>query len=212
MIVRSSMKLVVGLGNPGDFYEGNRHNAGVMALKAFGEEKNLVFEKKVRLKAAVAVFMLESEKSLLALPLTFMNLSGTCVRRLLDYYKIVPRDMLVVYDDFHLPLGSLRIRERGSSGGHNGMESVIREAGTDEFYRLRIGIGTEHFAKVKSLGDDAVSKFVLSNFSRAEKKVLKDVLSKAVHAIELFLGNRLNQAMNIYNTKVKSLADLEQNS
>jgi peptidyl-tRNA hydrolase, PTH1 family len=193
------MKVVVGLGNPGREYCGNRHNTGYMAAEAFCREKELVFERKNRFKAEIAVYSEGGEKNFVVKPLTFMNLSGQAVRGILDYYQVLPGDLLVVYDDFHLELGEIRIREKGSSGGHNGMESVVQELGTGAFNRLRIGIGTEAFREIKKQSQEFVSRFVLSDFLREEKAVIKESVGSAVSIMEYFFTGSLKKAMNLFN-------------
>jgi PTH1 family peptidyl-tRNA hydrolase len=195
------MKAVIGLGNPGKAYTHNRHNCGFMALDAFCREKKLVFEKKSRFKALVADYRAEGETHVLVKPSTYMNASGDAVSLILGFYKLQPGDMLVVCDDFQLPLGMLRLREKGSSGGHNGLESIIRATGTPAFPRLRMGVGTEAFRELKARGASPETGFVLGDFAGDEKDGLDQAIAKASGAIELFLAGDLRRAMSLYNVR-----------
>lgn len=197
------MKAVIGLGNPGNTYKNNRHNVGFMAVDAFCKGNDLIFEKKNRYHAQVAVSRDGSCRNFLVKPLTYMNLSGTSVVKFMEYHKLELQDILVVYDDFNLPLGRLRIRMRGSSGGHNGMKSIIQQTGTREFSRLRIGVGSDMFVELKSRSEKSVTSFVLGNFSKEDKVVLKDIMPKTVDIIRLFFRDELRTAMNLYNAGEK---------
>ena len=134
------MKLIVGLGNPGPHYAHNRHNVGYQCLERIAREHSMDFSK-VMFKAYVASGQIAGEKVLLAKPLTFMNLSGQAARPLFRWYRVALPDLLVVYDDLDLPTGKIRLRKKGGSGGHKGMASIIEMLGTQDFARLRIGIG-----------------------------------------------------------------------
>jgi len=197
------MKIVFGLGNPGEKYKFSRHNAGAYIVSKFAELKEITFSLKSKLKAKIAEFFFNEEKNLIVIPQTFMNLSGECVKKVVDFYKVKNEDILVVYDDFNLPLGYIRIRKKGSSGGHNGVESIISYLNTSEFNRLRIGIKTEYFDDLKKLGDSAVTSFVLGNFSEKEWDVLTGVAQTSCDAIDMFLKGDIDKAMNLYNKRVE---------
>lgn len=184
--------LLAGLGNPGKRYERTRHNAGFMAVDRLAEQFR-VSSKSGRgdyLISEVARTAQQREFFLLK-PLTFMNGSGLAVRQALDYFKIDPGKLLVILDEFQLPFGKLRLRPEGSDGGHNGLASVIQHLGSQEFARLRIGIGSD-FA-----GDPA--DFVLSNFSQSEQEELPGLLDRAAEAAIAFVDFGLQQAMNKFN-------------
>lgn len=185
------MKLIVGLGNPGPGYARNRHNIGFQCVERFIKRHGLASEK-VMFKALVIAGQIDSTKVLLARPLTFMNLSGQAVRSLLRWYHIALSDLLVVYDDLDLPLGRIRLRQRGGSGGHKGMRSIIEALGSEEFPRLRIGIGRP------THGDP--QDYVLSDFTPDESILMEDVYERAVNAIELLITEGIVAAMNKCNT------------
>ncbi|MBC7326778.1 aminoacyl-tRNA hydrolase [bacterium] len=181
------MKLVVGLGNPGRLYQRTRHNAGFMLLSRLARRKGLRFNRK-RCRSRIA----EGEGIILAKPYTYVNLSGKAVKCLLEQYDISPQEMLVICDDVALPLGRIRIRRKGSDGGHNGLRSIINEIGTQDFPRLRIGIGNE--------GIRDLVEFVLSEFNEDEMKILDKVLDVSVEAVNCILEEGIDQAMNKYNS------------
>lgn len=185
------MKLIVGLGNPGPHYELTRHNVGFMVADLVADLLNADF-KLSKHRALVAESRLNGEKIVLAKPQTFMNLSGEAVLALLNWYKLSPQDVIVIYDDLDLAVGRLRIREKGSSGGQKGMSNIIALLGTDEITRIRIGIGRppEGWKTVD---------YVLSTFTDAEWKILEELLPKAAEAALLVAKGRLIEAMNKYN-------------
>lgn len=185
------MKLIVGLGNPGPSYARNRHNVGFQCVERFIKRHGLVSERTM-FKALVTAGQINSSKVLLARPLTFMNLSGQAVRPLLRWYRVALSDLLVVYDDLDLPLGGIRLRQRGGSGGHKGMRSIIEALGSEEFPRLRIGIGRP------THGDP--QDYVLSDFTLDESIVMEEAYERAVNAIELFITEGIVAAMNKCNT------------
>jgi len=178
-------KLIVGLGNPGPEYVHNRHNAGFQFLDRFAEKHGLPFDF-IKFKALLALGEVEGQEVILAKPLTFMNLSGTAVKPLMSGYKIEPEDLLVVYDDLDLPLGKLRLRPRGGSGGHKGMESIIQALGHEEFPRLRLGIGRP--------ADSGVVDYVLSDFSESEMAVMEKVYELAIEVVEVWLKEGMEAA------------------
>lgn len=184
------VKLIVGLGNPGRAYARSRHNVGFMALDLLARKWGLRFGHRWS-QAHVAVGRVSCAEVALAKPQTYMNLSGESVQRLLRRLRLPPSELLVVYDDLDLPLGRLRLRERGSAGGHGGVQSVIDRLGTDVFARLRVGIGRPE-------PREAV-EYVLAEFSDGEKRQLEEVLERAVAAVEMCLAEGLPSAMNRFN-------------
>ncbi len=184
------MRLVVGLGNPGRRYEQSRHNVGFRCLDELARRWGAVSWRHA-FAALVGTAYHEGRRLLLAKPQTFMNLSGEAVAPLLRYYGLTPGDMLVVYDDMDLPLGRIRIRQHGSSGGHRGVESIIAALGTNQFPRLRIGIGRS--AEIEAID------YVLGRFSEAEEPILAAVLTRAADAVETIMRDGLAAAMNRYN-------------
>lgn len=185
------MKLIVGLGNPGPHYELTRHNVGFMVIDLVADMLNTDF-KLSKQRALVAESRLDGEKILLVKPQTFMNLSGEAVFALLNWYKLSPQDVIVVYDDLDLAVGRLRIRDRGSAGGQKGMSNIISLLGTEEIIRIRVGIGRP------PVGWNTAD-YVLSTFSDDEWKILQELLPKAGEAALLLAKGRLNEAMNKYN-------------
>jgi PTH1 family peptidyl-tRNA hydrolase len=202
------MKLIVGLGNPGEKYEKTRHNLGFMIvdrfLKDFESAKDTSWENLTKFKSDVAQIdwqpkHREEEKVILVEPKTFMNNSGMAVKIIADFYKITPENIWVINDDIDLPLGSMKIRFGGASAGHRGIESVIEQLGTDKFWRFRMGIGENrelNDSRVKNVDD-----FVLGVFSGSEKGKLKELIARGADAIEMSLEDGMEAAMNRFNTK-----------
>jgi len=188
------VKLIVGLGNPGIEYQFTPHNLGFLAIDRIAN--NLGVEVRNRqCRALTARAAIAGQPVILAKPETFMNLSGLSVRELVaEYQADVKSDLIVIYDELDLPLGTIRIRQRGSSAGHNGMESVLGALGTDEFLRIRLGIGPDR--KVT----DSV-KFVLTPFRKAQLKAVDEILDSAADAIETILKEGPAAAMNRFNRK-----------
>ncbi|MBM7855212.1 PTH1 family peptidyl-tRNA hydrolase [Desulfohalotomaculum tongense] len=182
------MKLIVGLGNPGPEYSQTRHNVGFMTVDRLAEELKAEVNKN-KFKALIGEAQIGCEKILLVKPQTYMNLSGEAVGMLARWYKLSAEDIVVIYDDMDLPLGKLRIRPQGGSGGHNGMKSIIAHLGTEKFARIRIGIGRS---------EDSI-KHVLGNFSTEEMKQIDSVISDAVKAVHVLVCRDVNTAMNKYN-------------
>lgn len=187
----NTMKAIIGLGNPGIKYSQTRHNVGFMLLDRIKKEKELSYRNDFRGKFAEGRH--EGERYFLLKPYTYMNLSGLAVSQLVSYYKIPSQDLLVLVDDMDLPLGKIRLRPKGSSGGHNGMKSIIGELGTQDFWRLKIGVGRPR--------TDDVINHVLSTFSRDEEKKLKIIIDNALEASLLWLENKGEEAMNHYNQR-----------
>lgn len=184
-------KLIVGLGNPGARYANTRHNVGWMALDAFARKHGVAIETN-GFHGTYGELRWEGEKVILLKPLTFMNLSGRSVAPAAHFYKVAPADMLVVYDELDLNPGMLRMREKGSAGGHNGMKSIIQELGTQEFPRLRIGIG-------RPAPGWAVPDWVLAPFGADDAATIAQVLPRAVEAIASYLTDGTLKTMSKYN-------------
>ena len=184
------MKLIVGLGNPGGEYKNTRHNVGFMALDYYLEENNLNADKK-KFKGIYAETTINGEKIILLKPQTYMNSSGTCVRDFVNYFHIDVKDMLVIYDDMDLNVGTLRLREKGSAGGHKGMNSIIENLKTNEFKRVRVGI-----SKDKNI---SVVDYVLGKFSSEDRQLIDEKIEKISHVIEDFIKYDFNKVMSLYN-------------
>ena len=196
------MKLIVGLGNPGPEYAFTPHNAGFLAIDRIATVCDVQIANR-RGRALTARAKLAGHDVLLAKPETFMNLSGLSVAALLNELELGIEDLIVLYDELAIPLGTLRIRERGSSGGHNGVKSISGVLGTEEWLRVRIGVGKpplESGREVKAGGTD----FLLSPMRKAELNVLDEVLDQAVRAVETILTKDVRTAMQEFNRKVSS--------
>ena len=194
------MKLIVGLGNPGPEYQFTPHNAGFLALDRIAETAGVTLSNR-RGKALTARITLAGQDILLAKPETFMNLSGLSVAGLLKELNLSPADLIVVYDELAIPLGQLRIRERGSAGGHNGIKSILSSLGTEEWLRVRIGVGkppTQTGREIKAGGAD----YLLSPMRRMQLQELDLVLDDAQRALEMILQHGATRAMNEFNRKV----------
>lgn len=190
------MFIIAGLGNPDRQYEGTRHNAGFEVIDRIAEKYNIEVNMKKH-RALIGKGILEGQKVILAKPQTYMNLSGESIRSLTDYYKIDPeRELLVIYDDVSLDVGQLRIRAKGSAGGHNGIKNIIAHLGTQVFPRIKVGVGE------KPKGYD-LADYVLGHFSRAEREQMDEGYDNAVRAVELIMSGRIDEAMNEYNRKKK---------
>lgn len=187
------MYIIAGLGNPGKKYENTRHNIGFITLDFLAERHDIKINK-IKHKALVGEGRISGQKVLLVKPQTYMNLSGESLREVMDYYKVDIEDMIVIYDDIDLPAGAVRIRKKGSAGTHNGMRSIVRHLGTD-FPRIRMGIGNDR------KGD--LADFVLSGFSKEDKEVLEPAVERAVFAVECYVDEGIEKAMNKYNIKAK---------
>ena len=189
------MYIIVGLGNPKKEYDNTRHNIGFMAIDEIAEKNNIsVIESKH--KALIGKGIVGGQKVILAKPLTFMNLSGESVRQLVDYYKIDEEcELIVLYDDISLPPGKLRLRKKGSAGGHNGIKNIIAHLGHDSFMRVKIGVGE------KPKGYD-LADYVLGHFSKEDLTTLKEGMDRVDGAVNLMLQGDIDEAMNRYNTKV----------
>jgi len=190
------MKLIVGLGNPGNQYAHNRHNIGFMCVSHFAKERGWSFENKEGL-SRTAHGRIDSEEIVLARPQTFMNASGEAVKKLTIKYRIKPEDLIVVHDEMDLRLGNIRIRRGGGSAGHNGVESIIREMGTADFVRVRLGVGHPRDSAAEE--QSHVVGYVLGDFSGDEAEVIKKVIAEADQAIVTLIKDGLETAMNRVN-------------
>lgn len=186
------MYIIVGLGNPGRKYENTRHNLGFITIDRLASKHDIKVDK-IKFKALVGDGRIAGQKVLLVKPQTYMNLSGESVREVANFYKVEPDEIIVIYDDLDLPLGNLRIRKSGSAGTHNGMKSVVYQLKSDQFPRVRIGIGQN--------GDKDIIDFVIGGFRKEEVPILEDAVDKAVMAIESMIGETVDIAMNKYNSK-----------
>jgi PTH1 family peptidyl-tRNA hydrolase len=189
------MKLVVGLGNPGAKYDGTRHNVGFAAVDVLAKRHGVAWEAAPR-GAEALIGRWRSADVVLAKPLTFMNLSGTAIVGLLQFYKIELPDLLVVVDEVQLETGRIRVRPEGSAGGHNGLKSIVASLGSLQFPRLRIGVGR---------GDNRrdLADHVLARFDPAERDVIEDSVARAADAVEAFVGDGIEAAMNRFNRKAE---------
>ena len=184
--------LIVGLGNPGEKYENTRHNVGFQVVDELAERQNAPVQK-LKFKALTNLLTISGEKVLVMKPVTYMNLSGEAVRPAADFYKIPPERILVISDDTALDLGKLRIRTKGSAGGHNGLKNIIQHLGTDQFPRVRVGVGQ------KPHPDYDLADWVLGKFQGEAKKVMDEAVKRAADAVECILKEGTDRAMNRFN-------------
>lgn len=197
------MYIIAGLGNPGPKYAGTRHNTGFDVIDRIAEEYHISVEGR-KCRALVGTGIIAGRKVLLAKPQTFMNLSGESIRGLADFYKIDPEtELLVIYDDVSLDVGQLRIRRKGSAGGHNGIKSIISHLGTNVFPRLKVGVGET------PAGYD-LADYVLGHFSKGDRELMEAGCDRAFHAVELLVSGEVERAMNEYNKKVTTEQEKEQ--
>ena len=190
------MYIIVGLGNPERKYAGTRHNIGFSAITAISDAYSISMDIKKH-KAVCGKGMIAGNKVLLAMPQTYMNLSGESVRELVDFYKIDPEEeLIIIYDDIALAPGKLRVRAKGSAGGHNGIKNIIAQLGTDTFQRIKVGVGE------KPKGYD-LAAYVLGHFHGEDLELMEEGYEKAISATEEILKGEIDAAMNEYNRKVK---------
>ena len=188
------MYVIAGLGNPGAKYENTRHNIGFMAVDAIAAKNHISVQEKKH-KALLGKGMLGSEKVLLVKPQTFMNLSGESIREIIDYYKIEEKtELIVISDDISLATGALRIRKKGSAGGHNGLKNIILHLGHDEFQRIRLGVGE------KPAGYD-LADYVLGHFNEDDRALIAKSVEQAAQAVEVMITEGADKAMNLFNKK-----------
>lgn len=188
------MKLIVGLGNPGLSYAGTRHNIGFAVLKSLAGSLKTTFKRDSSVSSLVAQAKTGSKDLVLALPQTFMNLSGVAVKALLKKFKVKPGDLLVVCDDLDLDLGRMKIRPEGSSGGHRGLTSIIEQLGREDFSRLRVGIG-------RPKGRIEASEYVLSGFSNKEKALMQETKENSLDCCISWAQNGIVETMNMFNKR-----------
>lgn len=196
------MKAIIGLGNPGMKYAGTRHNIGFDAVTAIADKYNLSINNK-KFKGVYADGHIAGEKVLLVQPQTFMNLSGECVREVADFYKLNPDEIIIICDDINLDVGRLRIRKKGSAGGHNGLKNIIAHLGTEEFPRIRVGVGE------KTEGWD-LADYVLARFDRDSEPVIREALANVVGAVETWISEGIDAAMNRFNVSAKKKEESSQ--
>lgn len=201
---RSQIRLIIGLGNPGSRYANTRHNLGFLIVRAFAEKNRLTWKKESRFNSEIASTMWsqgEEEHKLIALlPMTYMNLSGQAVRKVVDYYKISFRDAdrsLVVVDDVYLKIGDLRLREKGSSGGHNGLKNIESLMHTQQYARLRAGVGSKTEDESLQQSSMNLESYVLGRFSSTEQEELPQILSRGVDLIECWLNQGMESAVKL---------------
>lgn len=185
------MKVIVGLGNPGKRYERTRHNVGFMVIDELAERLNIQLNQS-KFNGLYGIGHVQGEKVILVKPLTYMNLSGECVRPLMDYYNIDDKDLVVIYDDLDLPVGKVRLRQKGSAGGHNGIKSLIQHLGTQEFKRVRIGIG-------RPKNGMKVPDYVLGTFLDEEQEAIQAAIQHSANACEKWIGTPFLEVMNEFN-------------
>ncbi len=196
------MKLIVGLGNPGEKYKDTRHNVGFMVVEKLAHElggADVLWEASKKHSALIA----KTGEIVLVKPETFMNASGIAVKKIMSFYRILPEDVWVIHDDLDLPLGKIRIRVGGASAGHHGIDSVIREIGSDKFVRIRLGIGRgksgSGIVADRQLHQSSVIDFVLSKFGRSEAGEFKHLVKHGVEAVRVGLFKGIDKAMNRFN-------------
>ena len=192
------MKLIVGLGNPGFLYARNRHNVGFMCVSHLARAHRIAFDRKQG-QARTGIGNIAGHLVVLARPQTYMNASGESVNALMNKLNVDPADLVVIHDDLDLPVGKIRLRLGGSSGGHKGVESIIARTGTPEFYRVRVGIGRPETGAEAADKESTVIDFVLRDFTREEKNIIDTVIPKVTEAISFLLAEGLPEAMNKYN-------------
>ncbi len=183
------MKLIVGLGNPGKEYQRTRHNMGFMALDAFADKMQVDIDKE-SFQGIYGRLRLEEDDYLLLKPLTYMNLSGQSVRAICDYFKIAVENIIVIYDEMALPPGKIRLREKGSSGGHKGMQSIIEHMGSDAIKRIRIGIGEPTYN---------VIDYVLGKPSKEDQTLIDEAINHTVDALKMIIKKDFHHAMSKFN-------------
>ena len=186
------MYIIVGLGNPGKQYENTRHNMGFLAVNLLAEKYNIDVNK-IKFKALVGEGRIAGQKVLLVKPQTYMNLSGEAVRQAMDFYKIDPEELIVIYDDIDIPTGTFRIRKKGSPGTHNGMRNIFQHIQTNDFPRIRVGIGSGK--------KDNLAGYVTGGISKSEQEILADVLKSSADAAACIIEKGIDKAMNEYNVR-----------
>jgi PTH1 family peptidyl-tRNA hydrolase len=193
------MKLIVGLGNPGYLYSRNRHNIGFMCVQHLARMEGIRFDKKQG-HARTGIGNIGRNRVVLARPQTYMNASGESVNSLMRKLNTIPTDLIVIHDDLDLPVGKIRLRLGGGSGGHKGIDSIIARLGTRDFYRVRVGVGRPDIAGDSDTDkEEAVISYVLADFTPEEKKIIDETIPGVSQAVVCLLTEGLNAAMNKYN-------------
>jgi len=190
------MRIIIGLGNPGKAYQGTRHNVGFDTIDKLCNDLDIKLKPHRRFRAHVGDGRMGQSAVLMVKPQTYMNLSGQSVQAILAFYKLPPSEIIVVYDDISLPVGDIRVRERGSAGGQKGMVDILARLGTDEFPRVRIGIGNK--PENRDLAD-----YVLSRFAKSEREAISQGIAAAGEAVGLILSDGTATAMNEFNRRLK---------
>lgn len=191
------MYIIAGLGNPGSKYENTRHNMGFKAIDAMASEFGIDVNR-AKFKGLIGEGRIGSEKVILLKPQTYMNLSGQSVREIMNFYKIPEENLIVIYDDFDLPIGSIRVRKSGGPGTHNGMKSVVQELGSRKFPRVRVGIGSS---------DGSTIQFVIGKVGKDEQQILNEAAESAASAAADIIRIGIENAMNIHNTRKSEKKD-----
>lgn len=191
------MYIIAGLGNPGSKYENTRHNMGFKAIDAMASEFGIDVNR-AKFKGLIGEGRIGSEKVILLKPQTYMNLSGQSVREIMNFYKIPEENLIVIYDDFDLPIGSIRVRKSGGPGTHNGMKSVVQELGSRIFPRVRVGIGSS---------DGSTIQFVIGKVGKDEQQILNEAAEAAASAAADIIRIGIENAMNIHNTRKSEKKD-----
>lgn len=201
MILHMSTRyLIVGLGNPGNEYDGTRHNVGFQCIDALAQKHHLEFDRKKKSKAKIALGTIKGQPVLLAKPQTYMNLSGSAIQGLASFYKIPPECILVVFDDLDIAPGTLRIRPKGGTGGHRGLTDIVQRLGTNDIPRIRFGIG-------RPPGQMDPAAYVLRRFDATEQPAISEAIDRTLHAIETWLTDGIDTAMNHYNGSADEVAN-----
>ena len=185
------MKIIVGLGNPGKEYVNTRHNLGFLVVDELSKELNIKVDKE-KLSGMMGQGKFGKDKIILIKPLTYMNLSGDCVSKVINYYKADVNDLIVIYDDIDIDVGKIRVKPSGSPGTHNGMKDITNKLSTKEFIRVRVGSG-------KPIHNEELKDYVLSPFSKDEKKMIEKSINDAKDAVITILKDGIDKAMNMYN-------------
>lgn len=191
------MYIIAGLGNPGSKYENTRHNMGFKAIDAMASEYGIDVNRS-KFKGLIGEGRIGTEKVILLKPQTYMNLSGQSVREIMNFYKIPEENLIVIYDDFDLPIGSIRVRKSGGPGTHNGMKSVVQELGSRKFPRVRVGIGSS---------DGSTIQFVIGKVGKDEQQILNEAAEAAASAAADIIRIGIENAMNIHNTRKSEKKD-----
>jgi peptidyl-tRNA hydrolase, PTH1 family len=190
------MILVIGLGNPGEKYKETRHNIGWIALDEFKKKNNFgEWNENKKTRSTISKGIINEKEILLAKPVTFMNLSGEAIVKIISYYKIIPEKIIIVHDDIDIEIGKIKIIEKRGAAGHKGVLSITKILKTKNFIRIRVGI------KPKGKKPSSAERFVISQFNQKERKILKETVEKTIKAIEIISEEGIQKAMNIFNKK-----------